>query len=172
MYEIPFIAAYKKVFARSRAFIETILVTLAIFALFVLVPVWTTPGNDVSFQLHLISWPTYVLMGALSVLNGVLIQMQLYLRRHRLVEAGVKQATTFIGILGTSFLSTLACASCYSSLLAFFGLSGTVFIVTNRWWFAAAALALTAFALAHTSRRVMGLCAACEVKARPVFKLW
>lgn len=173
MFQIPLIQAFHKVFVEPRPYIESTVITLVIFALFILVPVWTTPGNDVRFQLGLITPVTYGLMAALSVLNGLLIEMQLYLRRHRLTEMSAKQATTAIGIVATAFLSTIACASCYSSVLALLGLGGTAFVVTNRWWFAAGAIALTVFALAHASRRVMGLCTSCEVKPKKAgFRLW
>lgn len=173
MPRIPFFQALRKTFAGPRPWIEAIAVALTIFALFVFLPVWTTPGNDVAFQLHLISPMTYALMSALALLNGILIEMQWYLRRNRLSAGTGKQATTAFGIIATSFLSTIACASCYSSVLALLGLGGTAFVVTNRWWFAAIALSLTVFALAHTSRRVMGLCAACEIRPQKTsFRLW
>lgn len=162
MPRFPLRTALKKTFVKPVDYATGVGVALAVFALFVFVPVLTTPGNDLAFQLHLLSWPVLVLMIVLSVLNGVLVQMQIWLRRHRLVSHNVKHAAGALGILVSGIAATLACAACYSPLLALFGLGGTIFVATYRWWFAALALALTVFALYHTSRQVLGLCDACR----------
>ncbi len=165
MTRFPLAAALKKTFAKPADYASAGGIAFAVFALFVLVPVWTTPGNDVRFQLHLLPWSVVALMAVLSVSNGVLVQMQLWLRRHRLAVGTGKQAVGAFGILVSSIAATMACAACYSSLLAIFGLGGTIFVATYRWWFAAFALGLTAFALYHTARRVMGLCDTCRISS-------
>lgn len=166
MKRFPLRAALQKTFVQPTDYAVALGVSAAVFALFVLVPVWTTPGNDVAFQLHLLSWPVLTLMVALSLLNGVLVHMQLWLRKRRLADSAGKQAAGAVGILVSSIAATMACAACYSSLLALFGLGGTIFVATYRWWFAAFALSLTLFALYHTSRRVLGLCDACKIPAK------
>lgn len=163
MTRFPLRAALKKTFVKPTDYAVGFGVALAVFALFVFVPVLTTPGNDVAFQLHLLSWPVLVLMFVLSVFSGILVQMQLWLRRHRLVSHNAKHAAGAMGILVSGIAATLACAACYSSLLAIFGLGGTIFVATYRWWFAAFAMALTVYALYHTSRTVLGLCDACKI---------
>ncbi len=163
MARFPLAAALKKTFAKPTDYASAAGIAFAVFALFVLVPVWTTPGNDVRFQLHLLPWSVLALMVVLSVSNGVLVHMQLWLRRHRLAVGTGKQAAGALGILASSIAATMACAACYSSLLAVFGLGGTIFVATYRWWFAAFAFALTVYALYHTSRRVLGLCDACRI---------
>lgn len=165
MKRFPLRAALKKTFVKPTDYAVGFGVALAVFALFVFVPVFTTPGNDLAFQLHLLSWPVIGLMVVLSVLNGVLVQMQLWLRRHKLVSHNVKHAAGAMGILVSSIAATMACAACYSSLLALFGLGGTIFVATYRWWFAAFAFSLTLFALYHTSRQVLGLCDTCKISA-------
>ena len=165
MFRIPILSAIKTVFTRPRHWVEALCIAIAIFALFVMVPVWTTPGNSIPFELHLIPWGVYILMIALALLNGVLIEMQLYIRRHQLAPATGKHAATAAGIAISSLFATIGCAACYSSLLALLGLGGTAFVVTNRWWFAATALGLTCVALVYTVRRVTGNCA-CEPLAK------
>jgi len=147
-----------------RARFQAAAVALGVFALLVLVPVYTTPGNDIAFQLSITPWEVLVLMALLSALNGLLFTMY---RRAKLAEKkrpSTKEATTLLGIAGASVLSTLACAACYSSVLAVFGVGGTAFIVTNRWWFSAAAIGLTLFAMHATAKKVNGTCGdACGV---------
>lgn len=149
-------------FTKPRDWLTFAIASAAVFALFVLVPVWTTPGNDIAFQLHLLKAPTYALMIVLSLSNGLLITMQRTLARHRAaVKVHAGHVATGTGIVVASVFATLACASCYSSLLAIFGLGGTLFVAKYHWWIAAAALILTAFALYHTARALTGECKVC-----------
>ncbi len=169
MSRVPVIQALRIAFADGRARFEAVFFALAVFMLFVLVPVWTTPGDDVGFQLHLLKPGVIALLVALAILNGILIEMQLYLHRQHRAEPKATEAAEavgFVGIVVSTILATLGCAACYSSILALFGLGGTIFVVTNRWWFAAGALGLTLIALAHTSRRVAGVCTSCKVPRR------
>jgi hypothetical protein len=130
-----------------------------IFFILLGLPVLTTPGNDFAFEWMIMSWPTRILLIALSLGNGLLFAMHMHGRQHG-QRTGVKHAAAGAGILTASLASTLACAACYSSILAVFGLSGAAFVVTNRWWFAGEALLLTAFAIYNTSRKVTGVCSA------------
>ena len=155
--------ASKKTMVAPRDWGRLFLIAGAIFALFVMIPVLTTPGNDVAFQLSITPANVFVLMVALSLLNGLLITMQWKLRReHKQHRLTAKEGTTVFGMVASAFAATVACAACYSSVLAVFGLGGTIFLVTHRWWFAAAALLLTLFALHHTSRAMTGKCEVCK----------
>lgn len=143
-----------------RTWLQAVAVAFGVFALLVMIPVWTTPGNDLAFQLSITPWEVLLLMALLSALNGALFAM--YRKGRKGGKGGkgekAKEATTLLGIAGASVLSTLACAACYSSVLAVFGVGGTAFIVTNRWWFSAIAIGLTLFAMRATARKVTGEC--------------
>ena len=137
--------------------LHTLVAAAIIFLILLGLPVLTTPGNDFAFQWQLLTWPTRILTILLSLGNGLLFAMHMYTRKHGSKTSG-KHAVAGAGILTASIASTLACAACYSSLLAVLGLSGTAFVVTNRWWFATGALLLTSYALYHTSRKINGVC--------------
>jgi hypothetical protein len=141
-------------------------IAVVVFALFVLVPVWTTPGNDVLFQLGLFTPSLYALIVTLSVLNAYVIVQQLHIRKTARAAFGKKHAATGFGIITSSIAATLACASCYSSVLAMFGLGGTLFIVEHRWWFAAFALGLSLASVYYGSRRIAGGCKTCTIAGR------
>jgi hypothetical protein len=156
--------ALKTVFADPLAWLKALVLSLGIFALLYMIPVWTTPGNSIPFQWHILEPSVLFLMIVLSALNGVLFTMHLHIRAHGGKTKKAKSATTLLGIAASSFASTVACGACYSSVLAVFGLSGTIFVVVHRWWFAGGAILLSSYALYHTSRRVNHECNACEVK--------
>lgn len=147
-----------------RAWLTAGAVAFGVFTLLIMVPVWTTPGNDLAFQLSITPWEVLLLMALLSALNGLLFTMHRHVKRIRKGKAAqAKEATTLLGIAGASMLSTVACAACYSSVLAVFGAGGTAFIVTNRWWFSALAIGLTLFAMHAVAKQVNGECNVCKV---------
>lgn len=143
---------------RCMAFVAC---TLAIFALIILVPVWTTPGNDVLFQLSLMSWWQLLLAVALSAGNALILLMQWHLfRMQRSVRT--RDVLTQTGLLASAVLAALTCVACYSSLLAVFGLAGVVFVGKYHVSIALVAVVLVAWALHHTARRVTGVCTRCD----------
>lgn len=141
-------------------------IAFVIFSFFVLIPVWTTPGNDILFQLSIFKLDVYLLMITLSLLNALVIVMQFHVRHEAKKKVSGKHAATGFGIVTSSIAATIACASCYSSILALFGLGGTLFIVEHRWWFAIFALGLSFVAIVYTSKRVAGGCESCTISVK------
>jgi len=158
--------AAKGHFHKPLNVVTTIGFAFLIFWLFVMVPVWTTPGDDFLFQLSLFTPSIYAILISLSLLNGYLLSMHfaLYRMRHDLkVKTSKKEKLSIFGIIGSSIAATAGCASCYSSLLAVFGLGGSVFIVEHRFWFALIAFGLTSYAIYATSKRLNGHCSTCHI---------
>jgi hypothetical protein len=155
--------AFRIIISDRKNIFFCFLFSVLVISLFILLPVWTTPGNDVLFQLRLYKPPVFVLMVILALLNGYLLALHLHLHRHTQRGEPAKEIAEEAGILTTSIAATIGCAACYSSLLSLFGLGGTVFIVTHRWWFAAIAIGLSLWGIYHTSKRVAGTCPACMI---------
>lgn len=149
-----------KTFSRRRDRLTGLLLAVAAFALFVLVPVWTTPGNDVRFQLSLLTRSTITAMVVLAVTNAILISMHLHLSRVK-AKVATKEAIGGLAVLGGSIVATLGCASCYSSLLSAFGLGGVIFYGKYGDYVSLAVIAVSLYAIWHTARRIEGLCARC-----------
>jgi len=140
-----------------------------IFLLLFMVPVWTTPGNDLLFQLSIT--PIHVLFSfiLLSLLNGVLILEQIeirYLSHQQAVchKQTVGEKVSFLGILSSAFFATIACAACYSTLLSFLGVGVIGVFVQYRTWIAFASVVITIYALYKSSQRLLGVCNTCPVK--------
>jgi len=141
--------------------------SVLIFLLLMLIPVWSTPGNDLLFQLEITEGPVMLLMILLSLGNALLLVMQYHVR-HAGNFGGVaertKEGVTFVGIFTSSLTATVACAACYSSFLSILGLGGAAFVVEYRLWFSLLAILITAYALHHSSRKVNHGCEVCQVK--------
>ncbi len=157
----------RTVFRAPRYRALFMLASVGVFALLYMIPVWTTPGNTIAFHASILPPWVFVVMIVLSLLNGLLITMQWHVRqahqRNHVTQNSVKESATVLGILGSALASTMACAACYSSLLALFGLGATAFIVEYQAYIALFAITLTVVALYYTAKRVENKCAVCAV---------
>lgn len=165
-----FFDAIRKTLSGPREVMEWLLFSGSFFFLLVMVPVWTTPGDDLFFQLSITPPGVIVLMAVLALSNALIIMMQLHIRKttsaRRKLHAKATEGATALGILFGSLAATIACAACYSSLLALFGLGATTFVVEQRDWIAAFTLILTGIALYYSSKRINNNCEVCTVPRR------
>lgn len=141
---------------------------VAFFTLFLVLLVKATPGNDIIFQLQIMTWSDYLLMGSLAILSALLLAIQVYS-----IKQG-RDARTIAGAVGrgsvgslpaflATILGTASCSACVAGLFGFLGLGGILFILEYRWWFIAASLAVMMLAIVFTARKIEHLCAACEI---------
>lgn len=153
-------SSFAKTFATRRDVVVGIALAFAAFALFVMVPVWTTPGNDVRFQLSLLTPQTLAAMIVLALANAVLLSMHLYLRRTK-AKVATRETVGGFALLGSSVIATLGCASCYSSILSAFGLGGVIFFGKYGGYVSAAIVAVSLYAVWMTAKRIDGTCTRC-----------
>ena len=134
------------------------------FWLLVMIPVWTTPGNDWRFQLSLIKPWLLIVMILLSLLNAQVVLLQLALRRRKAsMTQGVGMVATSSGLFVSTLTATLACTSCYSTLLAWLGLGGAVFLAKYQVWVISVAFFLALIASAVLWRTLLRGCKTCGV---------
>lgn len=137
---------------------------LALFALFVFIPVWTVQGNTLATQLDIFSFRDYAVIVLLSSLSALFITMQVYIMRHKGKIKGVSTAVggglgaLFAGVLGTAF-----CASCLAPLFALFGIGfgGVIFVLEYRFYFVMGITLLMLIAIYLTARKINKVCASC-----------
>ena len=134
------------------------------FSLFVLIPVWTVPGNTLTTQLDIFTARDYVVLVLLSSLSSLFITMQVYVMRLKRKIEGAGTATAgglgalFAGIAGTAF-----CASCLAPLFAIFGIGfgGVIFVLEYRFYFVAGITLLMLIAIYLTARKINKVCTSC-----------
>lgn len=134
-----------------------------LWVLFVMVPVWTTPGDDFFFHLSITPASVHVLMIVLAFSNALLISMHVYIRRHHKKSVGVKESVHGLGSLTSALIATIGCASCYSSIISVFGLGAVTFVGEYRWLISLVALGITFTALYLTANRIENGCKVCRV---------
>jgi hypothetical protein len=137
---------------------------LVFFALFVLIPVWTVPGNTSAIQLRIFSILDYVVLVLLSSLSSLFITMQAYVVLRKRKMGGIGTATAggvgalFAGIAGTAF-----CAFCLAPFFAIFGIGfgGVIFVLGYRFYFVAGITLLMLIAIYLTARKINKVCTSC-----------
>jgi len=139
---------------------------LAMFSLYISIPVFIIPFNDVAFQLSLLTLQDYILLGSLSLLNALFITMQVYaIRMTRSAVSGISKSISgsfgalFAGVAGSAF-----CASCLAPFFALFGIgfSGVLFTLQYRFYFVAVIVALMLVAIYLTSKKIVSACEDCK----------
>lgn len=150
---------------RTVAFAAVALLTLA---LFILIPVRLIPGNDLRFQLQIMKWQEFALLAALSLLNALLVMMQVHIYgRERELWKGVRAAGASgaggVSAVFASMLTTASCSACVAGIFGFLGTGSVLFMLNNRRLFVAAAIGIVSAAIILASRRIQNDCARCAV---------
>lgn len=157
----------KTVLARGGNLIAFITLSLILFAVFLLIPVWTIPGNTVDFQFSLYLPRDYLLTGLLALLTALFLVLQVELfRQHRSLRArlalvGKGGAGGAAGLLA-AILATAACASCVAVLLGFLGTGVLFALLQYRWYVVLGASLIMLASIALTLRHLSGRCPECS----------
>ena len=162
------IVAIQKVFRERRAFLIFGVTAIILFALFILIPVITIPGNSFQFQLSIFGTRDYVLMAFLAMLVGLNFALQVYSFKKRSGVQKISQSVTggaassLSGIFG-AVVGTAACASCLASLFGLIGLgTGSLFFfLQNQSYFLIGTIALMLVLLYFAARKVNKMCDSC-----------
>lgn len=141
---------------------------LLFFALFVFIPVATTPGNTLAFQLSIFRPQDYFLMILLALLVGLNFSMNIYVWRKSKQSANISQSAASGAAAGfggafAAIVGTATCASCLAFLFGIVGLGiGSVaFVLKYQTFFLLGAIALVLFSLYFTARKINKVCNSC-----------
>lgn len=164
-----FITASQKVLADKVFLIGFLVLSFIVFWILLYIPVRTTPGNDLAFQLSLLTSKDYMLLITLSVLTALSLVMNIYLFREQ-YDAKARLATVsqgsagsvFAGLVGSLF-GTASCGYCVASLFGFLGAGSIMFLLQYRHIVTITAIALLVVSLYFTAQKVLGICNVCRV---------
>lgn len=159
--------ALKLVFNRKYYLLGLGLMSILTFMLFVMIPVLLIPGNDITFQLSIMPVGDFVVLIVLSILTAISILFSLYIVRRKKEEqvnqVGVVTATGGISII-SSFLGTVTCISCASTIIGFAGVGTVTFALKYRFLPASISLLLMLVSLYFNSKKILYLCDSCHVQ--------
>ncbi len=152
------------VLSEKRYLAAFILATAFMAYLYVFVPIFTVPGNDLGFFLSITPLGQLAFIGILSIAMGLLIAMQLY-SFFALKAPQVKAAGTTIFAGASSIVSGVfagaTCAACVSVIFSFLGTGGVFFLLEYRWPIMIGTFLIVLIALFFTSKKIQSLCENC-----------
>lgn len=140
---------------------------MAFFALFIVIPLITIPGNDLMFQLKIFRISDYFLMIFLAILVGLNLALQVYSfkqkRARNITQSVAGGAISGVSGIFGAIVGTAACASCLASLFGLVGLgTGSLFFVLkNQQLFLFGAITFMLISLYFAARKVNKVCISC-----------
>lgn len=140
---------------------------LGVFWVLVLIPVKTVPGNDIVFQLSIMTPENYLLFISLSLLTALSVVMQWHLLRQRRQKKPAA-LTVYAGAGGASVLvasvfGAVTCSSCAVALFGFLGTGVAFTMIQYRNAMVLGALAILSISLYFTARKINAACETCFV---------
>lgn len=159
-----------KVVLRDKKYLAAFLfLSVAIFWLFIYIPVKNIPGNDFAFQLSIMTLQDKILLVILSLLVSLSIVMNVYaFKLKRSAKVGISMVGQGGGGLfsgaAASIFGTATCASCVASIFGFLGTGGVLFLLEYRTQIVLVSAVLLLISIYFTSAKVLGVCKSCGVK--------
>ncbi len=167
-YGFYFLSAAKLIFADRKYFLGFLLVAFAMFWLLLYIPIRTIPGNDLFFQISILTPKDWFLLTILPTLTALSVVMNVYILRHK---RSIQDGASMIGQGGTGFLSGViasvfgaaTCATCVASIFGFLGFGGVLFLLQYRTYITTVAIILVLISLYFTSKRALNACESCRI---------
>ena len=145
-----------------------VLAAVALFAVYLFVPIWLVPSNSLALELSLVTPLGYGLLVALALMTGALFALEVFAFQRSRAQK-VAAARDSVGLIASLTGGILAAASCgcgVGILLGAVGLGGgTLFVAANQTAIVALMLVVVAVGLYFSARRAAGLCATCRVSS-------
>lgn len=162
------ISANKLVFSDKRYFFGFLVTAFVMFWLLIYIPIRTIPGNDLKFQLSILTSKDWFLFTMLLALTSLSAVMNIYiLNNKKSLQDGVAMAgqggTGFISGVIASIFGTATCASCVTFFFGFLGFGGVLFLLKYRTLIATGSIILMLISLYFTSKRVLNACDSCRI---------
>ncbi len=159
--------AFKLVFKKKTYVLGTAITALMVFITVIFVPVFTVPGNDLSFQLSIMPLRDFLIIGLLGILTGISIMLNVFLfrreKKDQIEKTGVMTITSGFGVI-SSFLGSVTCIACASTILGFLGLGTVTFILAYRLPLVLLSSLFILLSIYFTSRKVLNYCDVCNTK--------
>ena len=171
-YGFYLLSANKLVFNDKRYFLGFLAAAFVMFWLLLYIPIRTVPGNDLAFQLSILTPKDWLLFTILPVLTALSVVMNIYILKNK---GSAQDGAAMAGQGGTGFLSgviasvfgTATCASCVASIFGFLGVGGVFFLLQYRTAITTGAIILLLISLYFTSKRVLNACESCRIGGHP-----
>lgn len=158
--------AFKLVFKKRTYMLGTVITAFIVFSIVIIVPVLTVPGNDLAFQLSIMPLQDFFVIGLLGILTGISIMLNVFLfhreKKGKMKKTGVMTITSGFGVM-SSFLGSVTCIACASTILGFLGLGTVTFLLAYRLQLVLLTSLFILLSIYFTSRKVLNFCDVCNI---------
>ncbi len=139
----------------------TLFLFLAIFFLYVSIPVVLTPGHSLSLFVEITPWRVWLIFFVFSLVLAVLLTFQYYIWRYLKTNVSSKFGLGLSGIM--AFLVSLAtCVACSVTIISLIlPVTGLIFFNTYLYWFMALGFLVSLVALYYSARVINKECDLC-----------
>ena len=155
----------REVFRKRIYFFMFLLVSLLLFFIYVFIPIYFTPGNDLKFFVSITPWWGFLILIVLSILMSLLIAMQVYILKHlkRIpLKEGSSGAVAWFSSIISGIFTSASCASCVTVVFAFLGAGGVLFLLKYRWYISAIGFIFILISLISSMKRINNHCKSCS----------
>ena len=127
--------ASKRTLSNKNYLLTFIFISVLFITIFILIPVFVIPGNDLLFQLGIFTYLDYIIMFTLAILISLMISMQIYNYKLKksIKKVGGAVAGGFSGFVAGLF-GTASCASCVAAIFGFLGVGTVFFLIKYQWY--------------------------------------
>ncbi len=157
--------SFKEIFKKKQYLLVLLFSFSITFFLFILIPVFIVPKNNLKTQLLVFQFKDYLLILVLSFLFSIFLAMQIYLffERKNFITTSTKLVSTGIGTIFVGLLGTATCISCLALPFALLGVGfGTMmFFLNYRWYFVGGMILFMFMAIYLTARKINKTCRSC-----------
>ncbi len=160
--------AFKEIFLKKKYIFLLPLLTGFLFITLILIPVITTPGNDLAFQWSIMGKAERWLLAVLSFLTALTLIMHIFMfsqkRSRRVAYSMVGQtgAGVVSGVIASLF-GAASCAACLGTIFSLLGFGSVLFLLEYRLVITVGAILILIISLYFNSKKVLGYCESCRV---------
>ncbi len=156
-------AALAVVFSSKKYFWLAIISGTVSMAFFVFASVYSVPGNTLDFYVQIFPWYGYLLLASFGFGFALLIPLQVYLFRNAPRMSKASSAGLLFSNILTGVYTTAACAACVSTLFAFAGFGGVLFLTQYREPLIAVSVLALVASIYYSSKKVNDHCESCKI---------
>ena len=162
---LTFKNSVKAVFENKKYYLLFIISSLIMLFIYIYIPVFYNPGNDLKFFLQITPWYGYIFFLILALSIGLLITMQVYsfkvLRKVSIRGTSGGVFAGFSSVIAGVF-SSATCAACISAVLAFLSPAAIFKLLEYRWEISLVTFSIVLVSLFLTSKKIENKCINCN----------
>ncbi len=157
--------AFTDIFKMRINYFYFVIILFSFLGFYYFLPAFIVPGNDIFYQISLLSIYDHLSVITLSILISYLIVMHLHAykirKRYTSLYHKSREYSSILTSFAAGMLSSFGCISCFLSTLTFFPTAAFLFLYSYKIYVYLFSLLLLLISIYYTSLKVLGKCNRC-----------